>query len=231
MIINIQNEVFNSKQSCEITGITSRQLIHWDEKGLVKPSVRSASGKGSQRLYSYTDLLALKVVKAMRDQDISLQKIRKCVRYLRRHLPDVSHPLTHCILVTINQNIYLLKDARTLVDTIKNPGQMAFTQLSIEALDRELRRKVLELKNKRVQEVIVGDFAYQVVIEPDTESGGFVAEVAGMPGCITQGDTLEETLEMARDAIKSYLEAAEMLKARGVVFPIRRQKARRKVRA
>jgi predicted RNase H-like HicB family nuclease len=60
---------------------------------------------------------------------------------------------------------------------------------------------------KRVEEIVVGQCAYQVKIEPDEEGGGYVAEVPRLPGCITQGDTLEEVLEMAEDAIRAYLEA------------------------
>ena len=62
--------------------------------------------------------------------------------------------------------------------------------------------------------------AYEIEVRPDTESGGFVAEVPALPGCITEGETVEETLENARDAIKSYLEAVKDLEARGVKLPL-----------
>ncbi|MFA6133350.1 MAG: MerR family transcriptional regulator [Phycisphaerae bacterium] len=226
--LNLQTQAFSSNQAREVTGITSRQLNYWDKTGLVKPSVNSASGRGSQRLYSYKDLLALKIVKTLLE-DHSLQKVRKCISYLRKHLPDASHPLNSCTLVTENQSVYLVTGEKELVDTVRNQGQLYL--LKLDRLDRELRSRVLKLRRKQVYDLEFGDFAYQVEIEPDEDGAGYVVEVAGLPGCITQGDTIEEALVMAKDAIGTYLEAVDDLKRRGVKLPIQRQKARRKARA
>ena len=223
-------QAFNTKQSGEITGASTRQLNHWDSKGLIKPSVRSASGRGSRRLYSYADLVAIQTVKQLRDQEISLQRIRKCVQYLRRHLPDVSKPLTYCTLLTDGHEIYLVEDEKTLRATVKKQGQKAWVELSIAGIDRELRVRIIQLGDKKVETVAVGDYAYQVEIEPD-EDGGYVAEVAGLPGCITQGDSYSETLDNVKDAIETYLDAVEDLKKRGVHMPIRRKKRRHKATA
>lgn len=229
--IDITKDAFNTKQVCSFTDTSTRQVNHWDRKGLVKPSIRPAAGRGSQRLYAYADLLGIKVVKSLRDQGISLQKIRKCVLYLRRHLPDVSRPLNFCTLISDGVTVYLVEDEKTLIDTVKLQGQRVFWQLSISALDEELRRRVIQLSARRVEQVTVGDYAYQVQIEADCDSGGYVAEVAGLPGCITQGDTLDETLDMATDAIRTYLEALEDLKRRGVSLPAKRGPSKRRVRA
>lgn len=215
--IDITREAFNTKQACALVEATARKIRYWDEKGLVKPSVRSASGRGSSRLYSYTDLLALKTVKALRDQGASLQKVRTSIAYLRKNLPDISRPLGFCTLLTDGQTVYYLaEDGRTLVDTARNQGQQALYQVCIAALDHALRARALQFAVKRVEEVIVGDSIYQVEIEPDPEDGGYVAEVSGLPGCITQGDTFEETLEMAADAVECWLDAHADLLSRGV---------------
>ena len=214
-VINLNTEAFNTKQACQIAGVSRRQLAHWDDKGIVKPSIRAAAGRGSHRLYSYANLLAVQAVRSLREQGISLQKVARCVRCLRRHLPDVSQPLGFCTLVVCGQEVSLVEDEQTLLDTVRNPGQRAFVQLSIAALDRELRGRVLQLTAKRVEDVTVGEQTYQVEVEPD-EGGGYVAEVAGLPGCVTQGDTLEEVLDMAADAIKCWEEAYESLASEGV---------------
>jgi predicted RNase H-like HicB family nuclease len=224
---DLKSEVFNARQACAITGITSRQVTHWDARGVVKPSVCPASGRGSRRLYSYIDLLVLRTVRSLREQGVSLQKVRKCIQYLRRRFPDVSMPLDFCTLITDGTEVYLIEDESTLIATVKRQGQRAFLQLSIAALDRELRGRVLKLVTERVEEVVVGDYAYQVQIELDKDSGGYVAEVAGLPGCITQGDTLEEVREMVRDAIVTYLEAVEDLKKRHVNLPVHRRHRQR----
>lgn len=48
--------------------------------------------------------------------------------------------------------------------------------------------------------------SYTVLLIPDTEEGGFTVRVPALPGCITEGDSLEESLENAKDAIRLYLE-------------------------
>ncbi|MBN1554223.1 MAG: MerR family transcriptional regulator [Phycisphaerae bacterium] len=221
--IDLSREAFNTKQVCEILDETARKVRYWDLQGLVKPSVRPASGRGSQRLYSYVDLLSLKTIKAFRDHKVSLQKIRRCIAYLRKHLPDISQPLHFCTLLTDGESIYLLLDEKTLLDTVKLQGQRVFLQVNIAAQDQELRKKVFQMTAKRIQSLVVGEYEYQVEIEPDMEDGGFVAEVAGLPGCITQGETLEDTLEMARDAIATYLQAVGDLQTRGISLPIKRK--------
>ena len=220
--IDITKEAFNTKQVCAFTDITLKQVVYWDKKGIVKPSIRPAAGRGSQRLYSYADLLAIKTVKNLRNQGISLQKIRKCILYLRKHLPDISQPLHFCTLITDSETVYLVEDEKTLIDTVKLQGQRAFLQISIAAIDRELRERVIKLSAKRMEQVSVGDYAYQVEIEPDFDEGGYVATVAGLPGCITDGDTLDDVLDNAQDAILCWLEAREDLKRRGITVPMKK---------
>jgi len=226
--IDIAREAFNTKQACQIIETTGRKIRYWDQKGLVKPSFRPACGRGSTRLYSYADLLALQTVRKFREKGLSLQRIRRCILYLRKRLPDITRPLNFCTLLTDGETIYLALDEQTLIDTVRKQGQHVFLQLSIAALDRELRGRVVAFVRKRIEEVTVGDYTYQVEIEPDVEDGGFVAQVAGLPGCITDGDTLEEVLEMVEDAIGCWLEAHEDMKRRGINVPkvvSRRRKA------
>ena len=225
--IDLGKEAFNAKQARSLTGITQKQVVYWDKRGIVKPSIASAWGRGSRRLYSYMDLLALMTVKSLRDEGVSLQRVRKCVLYLRRHMPDISQPLNICRLITDGETVYLVEDKKTLIDTVARPGQRAFLQLvDIAAFDRELRSRVLKLTTKRVESVAVGDYAYQVEIEPDPEEGGYVATVAGLPGCITDGETFEEVLINAEDAIECWLEARQELAGRGVRVPVTRRRRR-----
>jgi DNA-binding transcriptional MerR regulator len=70
--------------ACQVAGITYRQLDYWARTNLVVPSIRGASGSGSQRLYSFKDILVLKVVKRLLDTGVSLQNIRVAVEHLRR---------------------------------------------------------------------------------------------------------------------------------------------------
>lgn len=82
---------FRGPVACSAAGITYRQLDYWARTGLVVPEVRGAGGSGTQRLYSFRDVLLLKVVKRLLDAGISLQQIRTAVDHLReRGVQDLS---------------------------------------------------------------------------------------------------------------------------------------------
>ncbi|WP_184762336.1 MerR family transcriptional regulator [Streptomyces griseoloalbus] len=74
---------YRGPTACAAAGITYRQLDYWARTGLVEPSVRPAHGSGTQRLYSFRDVVVLKIVKRFLDTGVSLQNIRSAVRHLR----------------------------------------------------------------------------------------------------------------------------------------------------
>ena len=74
---------FNTKAVCSVIGITPRQVQYWDETNFIKPTIRQATGHGSSRLYSFLDLVQMRVAKALLDGGVSLQKIRKSLEFLR----------------------------------------------------------------------------------------------------------------------------------------------------
>ncbi|MGQ4422111.1 MULTISPECIES: MerR family transcriptional regulator [unclassified Streptomyces] len=74
---------YRGPTACAAAGITYRQLDYWARTGLVEPSVRPAHGSGTQRLYSFRDVVVLKIVKRFLDTGVSLQNIRTAVQHLR----------------------------------------------------------------------------------------------------------------------------------------------------
>src|SRR5438552_17629395 len=90
-------EGFTSNQASRLTGCTPRQLRYWDQVGLVQPSVQSTGGRpGVPRLYSFRDLVALRVVRSLLDGGMSLQRVRRAWDYLNskakldRHLSEAN---------------------------------------------------------------------------------------------------------------------------------------------
>ena len=79
---------YRGPTACSAAGITYRQLDYWARTGLVEPTVRGATGSGTQRLYSFRDILLLKVIKRLLDAGISLQQIRTAVQHLRERGTD-----------------------------------------------------------------------------------------------------------------------------------------------
>src|SRR3954447_27047576 len=79
---------FRGPQVCKIVGITYRQLDYWARTDLIRPSIADARGSGTQRRYSYRDLVELKVIKSVLDAGVSLQLARKGIEYLRENLGE-----------------------------------------------------------------------------------------------------------------------------------------------
>ncbi len=133
-----------------LTGATIKQLIHWDRTTLVQPSIAQAHGKGSRRIYSALDVLAIRTAVTLRREGISLQKVRRCLRYLQEHQPEVEQPLASLNLVTDGVGVFLLSHNpgeacrdRRVVDTLAG-GQLLF-MVPIGRLACEVQREVARL--------------------------------------------------------------------------------------
>jgi DNA-binding transcriptional MerR regulator len=108
--------------ACQVAGITYRQLDYWARTGLVVPSVRDASGSGTQRLYSFRDIVVLKVVKRLLDAGVSLQNIRKAIDSLRKR---GEKDLAATTLISDGTTVYECRSAEEIVDLLKG-GQGVF---------------------------------------------------------------------------------------------------------
>jgi len=202
---------FSSKAVLRIIGISMKQLDYWDRTNLIKPSVREASGYGSVRLYSFRDLLQFKVAKCLTDQGISLQKIRKSLNHLRKQMPEIEQPFARLKFLTDGMTIFLVTANRQkIIDTLEN-GQYVMS-LKIGEFINELKGKTSEMGKDKSYPVTVSRREFKVILHPDLESRGFWVECPELPGCSSQGDSIEEALYMIKDAIKGHLEVQEQLR-------------------
>jgi DNA-binding transcriptional MerR regulator len=104
-----------------VVGISYRQLDYWARTGLVRPSIRDAGGSGTQRLYSFQDLLQLKVIKKLLDAGIALQQIRKAIEHLKA-MGETPHGVT---LMSDGVRIYEAATPEAVVDLLAQ-GQGVF---------------------------------------------------------------------------------------------------------
>ena len=117
-----QDVGYRGPTACSAAGITYRQLDYWARTGLVEPSVREASGSGTQRLYSFRDILVLKIVKKLLDAGISLQNIRTAISTLRdRGVGD----LAQITLMSDGTTVYECTSTDEVVDLLQG-GQAVF---------------------------------------------------------------------------------------------------------
>ena len=199
---------FNTKTIARILGLSIRQIDYWDRTHFIKPSIREASGYGSVRLYSFNNLVQLKVAKTLMDKGISLQKIRKAINYLKKNIPEVKKPLSEMRFLTDGEAIFVLtEDKKVIIDVLKS-GQLVFA-VALGKIIEDLKCEVITLQREKKYEVTVRGKKYSVILHPDTEDRGYWVECPTLAGCASQGDTVEEALEMIKDAIKGHLEAAK----------------------
>ncbi|MGH8874480.1 MAG: MerR family transcriptional regulator [Acidimicrobiia bacterium] len=139
---------FTAQQASTLTNCTSHQLRYWDRVGLVTPSVQATGGRpGVPRLYSFRDLVALRVVRSLLDNGMSLQRVRRAWQYLRSHADMDSH-LAEVKLVTDGQTIFrVAADDGQLLDALRD-GQLAFF-VAIDQIARSVRDDVTRFELDR----------------------------------------------------------------------------------
>ncbi len=117
---------YTAQQATRLTGCTPHQLRYWDKVALVQPSIQQTGGRpGRRRLYSFRDLVALRVVRSLLDNGMSIQRVRRAWDYLRR-TADMDAHLADVRLVTDGQTIFAVAtDEDELLDALRQ-GQLAF---------------------------------------------------------------------------------------------------------
>jgi DNA-binding transcriptional MerR regulator len=132
---------FRGPQVCAIVGITYRQLDYWARTELVRPSIADARGSGTQRAYSYSDLVRLKVVKNLLDAGIKLQTARKAIEYLREDLGD---NWATASLVLDGAGSVLARTDDALIDLVRR-GQGVLNIVPLGQVVQELDARIDEL--------------------------------------------------------------------------------------
>jgi len=133
-------EGFRGPQVCAVVGITYRQLDYWARTDLLRPSLAEARGSGTQRRYSYRDLLELKVIKRLLDAGISLQSARRALEVLRAHGAEV----TTANLVLNGTQSVLATSGEQIIDLLKG-GQGVLNIVPLSGVVSELDAAILEL--------------------------------------------------------------------------------------
>ena len=115
---------YTGPEVCKITGITYRQLDHWTTSSLIKASIRNLKGSGFHRIYSFQDIIQIKLVNKLREAGVSLQKIRIALQNIESvlgkniNLSDVS-------IFSDGKSIYVITDNDQMIDLLKK-GQAVF---------------------------------------------------------------------------------------------------------
>ncbi len=142
---------YRGATACSAAGITYRQLDYWARTFLVEPSVRTASGSGTQRLYGFRDILVLKIVKRLLDAGVSLQNIRTAVDHLRtRGVTD----LEAITLMSDGASIYECTSSDEIIDLLAG-GQGVFG-IAVGKVWHEVEGSLLMLQGEIDGRIISG---------------------------------------------------------------------------
>ncbi|HUQ38624.1 MAG TPA: MerR family transcriptional regulator [Acidimicrobiales bacterium] len=135
-----------------MVGITYRQLDYWARTDLLRPSITEAKGSGTQRRYSYRDLLELKVIKQLLDAGVSLQSARRALQCLR---DDLGGDVASANLVLNGSGSVLARSDEALIDLLKG-GQGVLNIVPLAGVVSELDAAIHELRREAGE---VGDGA------------------------------------------------------------------------
>lgn len=133
---------FRGPQVCNIVGITYRQLDYWARTDLLRPSISDARGSGTQRLYAYTDLLQLKVIKQLLDAGVSLRSTRKAIECLRGSGEDVAS----ASIVIADDRSVLAHSGEELFDLLRGGQGVLSMVLGMDKIVSEVDAAITELK-------------------------------------------------------------------------------------
>ena len=136
---------FTTTEVLRIVGASRHQLAYWDETGLLSPSIKAASGRGSRRLYSLQDVIELKILLRLLKSPLPLQRIHTSFRFIRER----QEPVASLIILTDGETIYLYQDENLLVDTLKH-GQTVL-RIAVQDLIAEVQEKVSEISTAKNQ--------------------------------------------------------------------------------
>jgi DNA-binding transcriptional MerR regulator len=202
---------YGQKVVVALTGISYRRLDYWARTGIIK-LFKAAAGKGSRREFSFKDLVALKVAKRLRDEGITLQKIRKTISYLRKNFPDVKEPLAELRFLTDGETIFVMdRDPQKILDTLKG-GQLVIA-LALGELIEGLQGELKRLATPQEERVMVESQTFTVILTPDLEEGGYTVQCQEIPGAISEGETEQEALDNITDALEEVLKHEKAMQA------------------
>lgn len=152
-----EDEGYRGPIACRAAGITYRQLDYWARTGLVEPSIRTATGSGTQRLYGFRDVLVLKVVKRLLDTGVSLQQIRIAVGHLRERGVDDLAQLT---LMSDGASVYECTSSDEVIDLLQG-GQGVFG-IAVGRVWREVEGELATLPTERLEQEAADEVAVEL---------------------------------------------------------------------
>jgi DNA-binding transcriptional MerR regulator len=134
-------ESFSTGDAVKITGVSFRNIDYWARTKFIVPSIADATGTGTARKYSFSDLLALRVARELREAGVSTQSLRRIVDFLRTR-KGLTNPLAECRLIVTGSDVQVATSPEKVMSALLRPGQTSL------AFVFDLARTVDEMKQE-----------------------------------------------------------------------------------
>jgi DNA-binding transcriptional MerR regulator len=137
---------FSAGQAARITGLPYRTIDHWARTRFIAPSISDAKGTGSERKYAFSDLVALRVARELRQAGVSTQALRRVIDYLRTN-KRLKNPLAEARLVVVGSDVCVVNSCNELDSVLRRPGQATFAfMVEIGRTVKEIETAVQSLR-------------------------------------------------------------------------------------
>ncbi len=148
-------DAYDSKTASRIVGVSLRQIQYWDEQNFIRPSVKLAGGRGTKRLYSFQDLICLKVVRDLTHYGLSLQKVRRCLRPLRQYAVATPQPSASLRYLTDGEKLFMItNDREKILSVLERQFVLSLGIGSlVQKLSGQIQRRTASLNAKRPRTV------------------------------------------------------------------------------
>lgn len=196
-----------------LAGASIRMLDHWARTGLLPPSGREASGKGSRRQYTFKDVVAILTICKLRERKCPLQQIRNAVGYLRSHYPDAtpSETLSRLTLITNGKEVYMLTDEHKVMSVVTRQWVWS---VPLGLVIAEANEKCGALPEEWSEDVTIRGKTFRLLLSHDTDVGGYAVECRALPGFLERAKTPPEAVNRGKKAIASLLTFREQRQRR-----------------
>ena len=136
-------ESFSTGDAVRITGVSFRNIDYWARTKFIVPSIAEAQGTGTERRYSFSDLLALRVARQLREAGVSTQSLRRVVEFLRMR-KRLTHPLSECRLIVTGTDVQVATSPEKMMSALRAPGLTSFAFVfdiarTVEEMKQEIR--------------------------------------------------------------------------------------------
>lgn len=153
------NTFYTSKQVIQIAGVEQHNLKYWTSTGLVEPSIDQGKGTGNRRKWSYIDLVGLRALLTLRDNGVSLQRVRQLLPKLQAYtqVNGTLKALSKSRLVVLADDVAMVNTDKELISLLKQPGQglMAAVVLEMQGIVKDVQERMQNSTDKKIQASIV----------------------------------------------------------------------------